>query len=118
MPAVRFETLRRVVGEPALHFAVDRNTVVVVKRNQFAELEGAGERTRFVRDTLHQAAIAEKCVAVMVDDSVAVTVELRGENFFRQRHADGIGEALTERTGGGLDTRRVAVLGVARRARM
>src|SRR5690606_39434449 len=79
-----FTTRRSSDLEPALHFAVDRNTVVVVKRNQFAELEGAGERTRFVRDTLHQAAIAEKCVAVMVDDSVAVTVELRGENLDRK----------------------------------
>jgi len=43
-PAVRFETLGRVVSEPAVHFTVDRNAVVVVDRNEFAELECAGKR--------------------------------------------------------------------------
>src|SRR5690606_14336724 len=36
LPAVSFKTLHGVVGEPAFHFAVDGNAVVIVEGNQFA----------------------------------------------------------------------------------
>ena len=37
VPAVGLEALRRVVGEPALHVAVDRDAVVVVESDELAE---------------------------------------------------------------------------------
>ena len=49
-------------------------------------------------------------IGVVVDDAVA---EPRVEQPLGQRHADGVGEALAQRTGGRLDARRVAVLGMA-----
>jgi hypothetical protein len=45
---------------------------------------------------------------------VAGAVELGGQHLFGQRHADGVGDALAERAGGGLDAGGVAVFRVAR----
>ena len=47
---------------------------------------------------------------------VAVAVELGGEPALRDGHADGVREALAERSGRRLDAGRQAVLRVARRA--
>src|SRR4029079_10957394 len=57
VPAVGLEAFRRVVGEPVLDVAVDRNAVVVVEADQLAEAQRAGQRRRFVADALHQAAV-------------------------------------------------------------
>lgn len=38
VPAVGFETHCGVVGEPAFNVTIDRNTVVIVERNQFTQL--------------------------------------------------------------------------------
>ncbi len=116
LPVVRFETRRGVVGEPAVHFAVDGNAVVVVEGDQLVQAQGAGQRGDFVGDTFHHAAVAEEHVGVVVDDGVAVTVELGGEHFFGQGEAHGVGDTLAERAGGGLDARGVAVFRVARGA--
>src|SRR5690606_4974336 len=43
-PAVGLEARGRVVGEPALDLAVDRDVVVVPERDQLAQAPGAGER--------------------------------------------------------------------------
>src|SRR3546814_4581948 len=72
-----------------------------------------GQRGGFLAAALHQAAVAGDRVGVVIDDLGA---EARGEHPFGQRHADGVGEALAERPGGGLDPGRMADLGVARRA--
>ena len=115
VPAIGLEALRRIVGEPAFDMAVDGDAVVVPEGDQLAQPPGAGQRTGFVRDAFHQAAVAEEDVGAMVDDLVARTVEFVGQQLFRHRHADGVGDALAERSGGGLDPRRVAVFRVPRR---
>jgi hypothetical protein len=71
VPAVRFETLRRVVREPALHVAVDADAVVVVERDELAELPRSRERCGFVRDAFHHAAVAHEHICVVVDDRVS-----------------------------------------------
>ncbi len=114
VPAVSFETLRGIVGKPAFHFAINGDTVVVVERNQFTQSQGAGQRASFVGDTFHQTAVAHKGVGVVIDDIVAVAVKLIGKNFFCQRHTHGIGNALPQWPSGGFNTRRIAVLWMAR----
>jgi hypothetical protein len=118
VPAVGLEASGGIVGEPALDVAVDRDAVVVPDRDQLAEPERARQRARLVGDALHQAAVAEEGVGVVVDDLVAVTVVLRGQHLLGERHADRVADALTERAGGGLDAGGVAVLGVARGLRV
>ena len=51
---------------------------------------------------------------MVIDDVVALLVEAAGQRLFGNRHADGIGDALAERTGGGLDARGIAVFRVTR----
>ncbi len=116
LPVVRFETLGRVVGEPAFHFAVDGDAIVVVEGDQLAQAQGTGQRGDFVGNAFHHAAIAQKHVGVVVDDVVAFTVELGAQHFLGQGEAHSVGQALTQRAGSGFDARGVAELRVARRA--
>ena len=69
-----------------------------------------GEGDRFLRHAFHEAAVAGDDIGVMVHDIVAKT---GGKMRFGERHADGVGEALAERTGGRLHRRSVAVFGMA-----
>ncbi len=114
LPVVGFEARRGVVGEPAMHFTVDGNAVVVVEGNQLVQPQGTGQRGHFVRNAFHHAAIAQEHIGVVVDDGVAVTVELGRHDFFGQGEAHGVGDALAERAGSGLDARGVTMLRVAR----
>ena len=116
LPAVGLEAVRRVVGEPAVHLAVDGDAVVIVEGDQLAQTQGAGQRADFVADAFHHAAVAEEHVGVVVDDAVAFAVELRRQDLLGDGEAHGIGQALAERAGGGLDARGVAVLRVTRGA--
>ena len=53
-------------------------------------------------------------IGEVIDDLIAIAAI---EQPLGERHADGIAETLAERPGGGLDAGRVAIFGVARRAR-
>ena len=70
----------------------------------------ACERDCFLADAFHQVAIGSNDIGFVVDDAVA---EHCGEMFLGDRHADGVGKPLPERTGGGLDAGRVAKLRMA-----
>ena len=105
MPAVRFETLRGIVGKPTARLAVNRNSVVVVERGQLAEPERSRERARLVGNAFHQAAVAGEHVRAVIDDCVSGTVEPGCEQFFRECHADGVREPLPERSGRRLNAR-------------
>ena len=118
VPAVRLEASRRVVGEPAGDVAVDRDAVVVVERDELAQPPRAGERARLVRDALHQAAVADEHVRVVVDDRVARHVELACEQRLGERHAHRVGEALAERAGRRLHAGRNPRFRVSRRLRV
>ncbi len=69
VPAVGAEARGRVVDEPALHRAVDRDAVVVVQRDQLVQLPRAGQRAGLVADAFHQATVAEEHIGVVVDDA-------------------------------------------------
>ena len=70
-----------------------------------------GQRDRFLRDALHQVAVGNQHIGVMVDDLLA---EFGGEHLLGQRHADRGGDALAERAGGGLDALGVEILRMSR----
>jgi hypothetical protein len=74
--------------------------VVVVKAMSPSH---ACRRTGLVRDAFHHAAVAEEDVGEVVHDIVARPVELGGQQALGERHADGVGDALAEGAGGGLD---------------
>ena len=118
VPPIRCETARRIVGEPAARFPIDRNTVVVVEDNELAQSKRPGERTGFVRNALHQASITGEHVRVVIDDRAVRHVELRSEKLLGERHADGVRKALSERSRRRFDTGRHADFGMARCLRM
>ena len=68
-----------------------------------------------MRDALHHAAVAEEHVGVVVDNLVAWAIERRGQYFLGQRHADGVCETLSERTGRRFDADVQIALRMARR---
>ena len=104
-PAGGLEAHDLVVGDGERGGAVDGDLVVVEQHDQLVEPEVSGERDRLVADALHQAAVADDRIGVVVDDIVA---QAGIEQALGQRHADGVGEALAQGAGGGLDARRVA----------
>ena len=118
VPAVRFEAGRGVVREPAFDFAIDGNAVVIVQGDQLVQAQGAGQRAHFVRNTFHQATVADEGVGVVVDDVVARLVEFSRQQLLRQGHADGVGDALAQRAGGRFHAWRDIDFRVARGFRM
>jgi hypothetical protein len=69
-----------------------------------------------VADALHQVAVAAEDEGAVVDGVETVAgVDAGGEHALGKGHADGVGDALPEGAGGGLDADGVAVFGVARR---
>ena len=60
----------------------------------------AGQADRLLADPLHQAAVAGDRIGVVVDHLVP---ETRRQHPLRQRHPHGVGQALAQRAGGGLD---------------
>ena len=66
-------------------------------------------------DALHHATVAEEDVGAVVDDGEAFSVEFGGEHLFGERHADAVGDALTERARRRFHARRHVHFGVTRR---
>ena len=103
VPAVGLESHGRVVREPALNLAVDRNAVVVVDRDQLAELLHAREGGRFVRHALHHASVAHEHIGMVIDDGMARAIEGGGERPLGERHAHRVRKSLPKGAGRGLD---------------
>ena len=101
VPAVGFETCSGVVSEPALNVTVDGDTVVVIERNQFTQLQGTCQGAHFVRNAFHHAAIAHERIGEVVNDVVTRTVELRRQGLLSNRHTHSVCNTLTQRAGGG-----------------
>jgi len=115
VPAVGGEAGADVFAEGEVGGAVDRDVVVVVEHDQLAELLVAGQRGGLAGDAFHHAAVTGERVGEVIDDRGAVTVEGGPQEALGERHADGVGKALTQRAGRRLYPGRVAVLGMARR---
>ena len=115
LPAIGFEATTGVVGKPARHFTVDGNVVVIVKHDELAQPQRAGQRAGLVADAFHQATVTGENIGVVVNDVERVTVELGRHQALTQRHAHGIGQALPQRASGGFHARGDAEFRMARR---
>src|SRR5438477_11615896 len=112
LPAIRLETLRRIVSEREVGRAVDRYAVVVVEADELPEPEVSGEGRGLVRQPFHHVAVAAYEVGVMVDDLVPWLVEYRREVCLGERHPHRVADALAEGTRRRLYPWSVAVFGV------
>ena len=108
-PAVAGETRAYVVIAGERGAAVNGDPVVVEDAHKTIESEMTGERRRLMTHPLHQAAIPGDHPGVVGDGLGAEALPLQS---LRQRHADGVRESLTERSGRDLDAGRVTGLRV------
>ena len=81
--------------------AVVGDAVVVPEQDQLAQPQVPGQRNHLLTDPLLQATVADEGVGVMVDDSGTEACVQVG---LGHRHAEGVRDALAERTRGHLDT--------------
>lgn len=86
--------------------------VVVVNHNEITELQVTGGGGSLGGNALHGATVTEEAVGVVVDQVEAgLVVDSTGVGLSDGK-TDSVGETLTERTSGDLDTRGVVGLGV------
>ena len=89
------------------------DVVVVVDGNQVAELQVTGHGGGLAGNTLHGAAITEEHVGVVVEQLEAGLVEDSTGVGLSNGQTNSVGETLTQRTSGDLNTGGVVSLGVA-----
>ena len=117
VPAVRRVAGNGVFGEGDVGVVLDRDVVVVPEQRQIAEPLGAGDARRFAAHAFFEVAVGGEAVDVVVERALAgcgVRIEEAAFAPRCHRHADGVADALAERSGGRLDTERVTVLRVSR----
>src|SRR5262249_50702006 len=93
---------------------VEGDVIVVVNPAEGRQFEVAGKGSRFASDAFHHVAVATDGPYAVVEDFEAGLVEVGFHPFAGDSHGDGIGAALTEGSGGGLDARGHVRFGVAR----
>jgi hypothetical protein len=116
VPAVGLVPLRGVLGQGDRRVVLDRDLVVVVDDGEVAQLLVPGQGGRLGGDALLDVAVGGDDVDLVVERALArrgVRVEQPPLAPRGHGHADGGGQPLAQRAGGDLDTRGVAVLGVA-----
>lgn len=88
------------------------NVVVVVDGNEVTELQVTGSGGGLGGDTLHGATITEEGVGVVVDKVEAGLVEGTSSLGLGHGKTNSVGETLTKRTSGDLNSGGVVGLGV------
>ena len=99
MPTVSFETARRIVRKPTFNVAVDRDVVIVPKRNQLIQSPRSRERSGFMGDAFHQATVTHEHPGAVINDVVTILIETVGKDLLSQRKTHRIRETLTQWTG-------------------
>src|SRR5262249_44451502 len=112
VPPVPQESGGDVLGEGDARVPLDGDVVVVVDPAEVIEPEVPGERGRLRSHPLHQAAVTDYGVDVVIEDGKAGLVVTAGEPLAGDGHAHAGRSALPERTGGGLDARDPVIFGV------
>lgn len=87
--------------------------VIIIKTDQVAQLKMTSGTSSLTSNTLHSTAITEDAVCVIVDEVVSGLVEDGSGVSLGHGQTDGIGETLTEGSGGDFDTGGIMSLGVA-----
>ncbi len=116
VPAVGGVAGRDVLAEGDRGVVLDGDLVVVVDHHEVAELLVAGERGGLGAHALLQVAVAAHHVDVVVEQALAdrrLGVEQAALAPGGHGHADGVGDALAEGAGRGLDAGGVVDLGMA-----
>ncbi len=98
-PAGSLEALHLIDRIGERQRTVDRDAVVVEQHDQFRKLESpASAMASWLMPSIRSPSVGDD-VGLMIDNAA----EHGGHMPFGDRHADRVGEALSERAGGGLD---------------
>ena len=110
MPAQGLEAGHAILGEGQPGGAVDGDAVVVVQRDEAAQLEVTGQGGGLVADAFHHVTVAAEHPGAVV---AQLGAEALAQHPLGHGHADRVGEALAQGAGGGLDHADLTHLGVA-----
>ena len=113
VPAKGLEALHEIVVLRLVGHRVEGDVVAVENDDEIIQLLVGGEGHGLQRDALLHAAVAGEGDHVAVEDRVRLGVEAGGGHLAGDREADGVGDALAEGAGGGLDAGGLMELGVA-----
>ncbi len=91
VPAIGRETLRAIFGKSDVGAGGQGDVVVVVEAGELAELEMPCQRGRFGGHALHQIAIADEGIGMVIDERVTGPVVAGRELRLCDRHADRVG---------------------------
>ena len=87
--------------------------VIVIYTDQVSELQMASQGSSFASNSLLGTSIAKKAISVVANQVKAWLVEDSTSMSLSYGEANGIGETLTQRTGGNFNTRRIVGFGMA-----
>lgn len=83
--------------------------VIVVNSDQITQLQMTSRRRGLGGNTLHETSVAEEHICVIVDQVIVGLVKNSGCVRLGNCETNGVGKALTERAGGNLYTRGIAL---------
>jgi len=115
MPAISFKPFAPIFRKGNIRGSFNRNTVVIVEVDQFSQSQVPGKGGGFRCHSLHQVAIGNNGIDVMIDDLKPGTIEDFCQVGFSNCHAHPVGKALPKRTGGGLHAGGYSIFRVTRR---
>ena len=113
VPAVGFKALVLVFRKGQVCVAINRDFVVVVEINQFAQAQMTGQTGGFLGHPFHNVPVADHCVGVVIDDCKAGPVVACSQPALGNRQPHAVGKALAQRTGRRLHAGGVAPFGMA-----
>lgn len=103
VPSVCLHTLVNILGEGTVGVAVNGDVVVIVDRNQVAQLQVTGEGSSLTGNTLHVASIAHEDICVVVNKLESGLVKLGSSVLLGNGKTNSVSKTLAERASGDLN---------------
>ena len=115
VPTVAAEAGRNIFAERPVCRPIQRDLICVVYPAKVWQLQVSGEGSRFATNTFHHVSVAAKGIDLVIKNLELRPVITRFQPLTGDRHAHAVADPLTQRPGGGLDSRGDTVLGMSRR---
>ncbi len=110
VPSQTVEPRGHILTECQVGVAFDRDLVVVVDPTEIGQLQVPRDRSRFAADAFHEVPVAAQRVHIVTEQVETRLVIACGEPLPGHGHAYAGADALTQRPGRHLDSRRFAIL--------
>ena len=114
VPIVRLEPTAYVFAKSQVGVSLDGDMIVVVEAYELGEAQGASQRSRFSGYALHHVTVTSNGVGMVIDDGIALPVEILGEPTLSDGHAYSVSHSLPQWAGCCFHARRHAVLRMPR----